>query len=230
MPSKNKHLRIAALLVGMLLAGALMLNARQAARNEKEPPVRASVTIVSQNYCLYPDEWKAGEKEPFGSLVFLLNFRIENTSDRAVILCKECIQLAGEPALLSVKSDGTAGGIRNGGMNWDRFGSDPPRHDPARPDQRYAILKPHETFNGNYKTAILVSYDSPATYRGNLSPGSYFLQLEFLTWWWEETDTSGALRAKWEAYGDLYSDPLRPALVSVRIEIPDTLSTCPVSK
>ena len=104
------------------------------------------------------------------------------------------------------------------------------RRDPARPDEHYVILKPREAFSGDYKTGILVSYDSPTTPRINLKPGRYFLRAEFRTWLPEARDTTAALRAKWKQYGDLYTDPLFPDPIPVQIEIPNRLPTCPLGK
>ena len=98
------------------------------------------------------------------------------------------------------------------------------------PTEHYVILKPHEAFSGDYKTGILVSYDSPTTPRINLKPGRYFLRAEFRTWLPEARDTTAALRAKWKQYGDLYTDPLFPDPIPVQIEIPNRLPTCPLGK
>lgn len=216
----------AALLVGAVLMGAALLEARQAANGHEQLPVRATIAIVSQGYCL--NSYQDRKDDRFGSLAFLLHLRIENTSDHALILCKECIHTDGEPTLSSINPDGTPGQMRNGGMTFDTFGFDPPRHDPEIPDRNYAILKPRERFNGDYRTGMIVSYDSPAKYR--LVSGNYVLHTEFTSWWMEEKDSSAILRAKWKPYGYLYSGLLVPDSLIVRIDVPEKMSFCPVNK
>ena len=228
MTLKRIHLRVAALLVATLVGGACVLNARQTTKSREESPVHATIDVISQGYCL--NSYQDRKDDRFGYVAFVLHLRIENASDRPVILCRECVHVAEEPTLLVMRTEGTPGQVRNGGMSMDNFGFESPRQDLKSPNQSYTILKPHETFDGNYKTGILVSYNSPTTPRYNLSSGSYLLRIEFSSWWVERADTSKSLREKWQAYGDLYSDPLRPSLVPVRIEVPERLSPCPVNK
>ncbi len=214
------------LAAGAILANALLLGAQQPAKTEEKPHLHATITVVSQGYCL--NSYQDRKDDHIGSLFFLLHLRVENTSDHPVILCKECIHTASEPTLSRINPDGTPGQIRNGGMTFDTFGFDPPRKRREIPDKSYAILKPGESFNGNYRTGMFVSYDSPAKYR--LVSGNYFLQTKFTSWWVEEKDSSEILRAKWKPYGYLYSGPLVPDSLAVRIDVPEKLSICPVNK
>lgn len=220
--------QIGALVLVSFLFGVFTPSARQVTRNQQEPILRAAISVASQGYCLNPEEIQ-GKNERVGSMDVLLHLRVENVSERTVILCSDCIEVGDEPALLSVLPDGRPGDLRYGGMMNDGVAPRDRRHDPKRPDRHYTILKPHQVFEGNYKTGILVSYDSPVTPRMNLRPGSYFLQADFGTWWPEATDTSKALRVKWKGYGDLYADPLFPDPVLVHVEIPATLLDCPLS-
>jgi hypothetical protein len=215
-------LRSAAVFVAAILMGAASLNARRAPQNSEKPPLRATITIVSQRYCL--NSYQDKKDDRFGSLSFLLHLRVENTSDHALILCKDCIYAASEPTLSSINPDGTPGQTRNGGMTFDTFGFDPPRQEPETPDKDYAILKHGESYNGDYKTGILVSYGSPARYR--LVSGNYILRTEFTSWRAEEKDSSATLRAKWKSYGYLYSGLLVPDPLTVRVDVPENLPLC----
>jgi hypothetical protein len=196
------RLRAGVLLLTAPLA-AYVLRAQEARNNQGQPSLRATVAVISQGYCINPEEMRTAKNDRVGSVVFLLYLRVENMSERSIILCRDCIQVDSEPALLSLSPDGLPGGVRNGDMIYDGVAPRKRRLDPASPDQHYAILKPHGTFSGNYKAGILVSYDSPLTPRMNLKSGSYFLRVEFGTWWPEATDTTGVLRVKWKRYGDL---------------------------
>jgi hypothetical protein len=224
--SCGRKLRVGALLLVVPLA-VLAVDARQVARNQWQPGLRATVTVVSQSYCVNPEEMQSGENDRFGSVGFLLNLRVENTKDHTVILCRDCIEVGSEPVLLSVSPDGSPGSGPYGGMMYDGVFPRKRRHDPASPDHHYVILKTRGTFDGSYKIGILVSYGSPATPRMILKSGRYSLRVEFRTWWPEAIDTTDLLRGRWKRYGDLYAKPLFPDPVPVQIEIPNPLPTCP---
>lgn len=224
--SAGRRLQVAALLLAAYLP-ASALGVRHTMGDQAPEGVRATVAVISQDYCINPKEMQAAMNDRFGSIGFLVDLRVENTSDRSVILCRDCIEVGSEPVLLSVSQDGLPGGGRYGGMMYDGVLPRKRRHDPTSPDRHYVILKPRGTFDRSYKTGILVSYNSPATPRMNLEPGRYFLRVEFRTWWPEATDTSSLLRGRWKRYGNLYADPLFPDPAPVQIEIPNSLATCP---
>jgi hypothetical protein len=226
MPLKTLRLGVVPLVVAASLVTAFVLNAQQPTKDQDQQPLRPTVTILSQGYCANAEDNHTEPGTRFGDIAFRLHLRVENTSKREVILCRKCIVINPEPSL-SPQSPGNFG---YGGMMWDSFPPVERRQDPARPDDNYVILKPHEAFDADYQAAIMVSYDSMATPQMNLHSGSYLLHVGFGTWWVESSDTSGELRVKWKDYGVLFSGGLSPAPVPLQIEIPKTLSTCPVNK
>jgi hypothetical protein len=193
-----------------------------------QPRVRSTIEVVSQDYCLSP--YQDSDNPRLGSLEMLLNLRVENVSDHAVILCEKCIETGEEPTLSSVNSDGTVGETRNGGMIFDTFGYDRPGKYPDRPAKDYAIIKPGENLGLQYRAAILVTYSPSTIPRMVLNSGSYLLATSFRTWWGEKRDHSKALARKWRAYGELYTGILTPEPVPIRIDVPEKPAVCPLER
>ena len=228
MAAPRMCLRTAALLGGTFFVGAIVPASGQATNKTLESPLHATITVISQGYCL--NSYQERSNDRFGSLSFVLHLQIENVSGHRVILCRKCIASAEEPTLWSTNPDGSPGQILNGGMQLDAFGIDPPRKDSASPDKNYVTLNPREHLDATYKTAILVSYDPPPGLRTTLRAGDDLLQVKFKSWWVEETDTSKVLRNRWKAYGDLYTGVLALAPLPIRVDVPAILSPCPLNK
>jgi hypothetical protein len=221
------RLPVVTLLVGTLLPISSLLK-RGRPPESAQPRVRSTIEIASQGYCLDPSQ--DSDNPRLGSLALLLNLRVENISDHPMILCKKCIQADQEPTLSLVNSDGTPGEARNGGMIFDTFGYDQPGKYPDRPEKEYAILKPGENLNLQYREGILVTYYPSTIPRMILNSGNYFLEMSLGTWWNEKKDTSKALARKWRAFGELYAGILTPEPLPIRIDVPEKLAVCPLNR
>jgi hypothetical protein len=222
------YLRTAALLGATFFVGAVVPASGQVGNSPPESPLRATIAVLSQGYCL--NSYQEHRSDRFGSLALLLDLQIKNASDHRAILCRKCIESVDEPALWLANPDGSPGRIRNGGMQFDTFGVDPPRKDSGSPDKNYVTLDPGEHLDARYQTGILVSYDPPPGLRTTLYAGDYLLLVKFQTWWVESRDTSKMLRNRWKAYGDLYTGILAPPPLPIRVEVPAELTPCPVNK
>jgi hypothetical protein len=228
MAARRLYLRTAVLLGGTFFVGAILPTSGQATNKPLASPLRATIALISEGYCL--NSYQERSNDRFGSLAFLVHLEIRNVSDHRVILCRKCIESADEPTLWLANPDGSPGQIRNGGMQFDAFGVDPPRKDPGSPDKNYVTLNPGEHLDADYRTGILVTYDPPPGLRTTLHSGDYRLQVKFQSWQVEKADTSKLLRDWWKAYGDLYTGILAPAPLPVRVDVPAVLSPCPVNK
>lgn len=137
-----------------------------------------------------------------------------------------CIGAAEEPELLSVSPNNTPGTFQYGGMLVDSVAPLHRRHDAAKPDNNYLILKPNEAFEVNEATGIVVQYGRALSHMKHLDSGEYFLQASFTTWRTERSDTVPSLELRWKKYGTLFSGILTPDPVKIDIAVPARPPDC----
>jgi len=220
---------VAALLI-VLLPLSCSLNVRvdgQEKQDGKGSPLRLSVTVLTQTYCLN----RAIVDTPVrgaivGSVSFGLHLRIQNVGDHAIILCRKCIECY-SPSLFDVRADGTRGGLIWGVIP-DTFGVTVRTRHPKHPDSNYPIIPQGGALEIDRSAALdLVVFSGDHTSsRGWVYPGRYFLQPRFFTW--DQADPEAEMVARrWKSYGELYDQEIVAEPIPIQIEIPQVAANCP---
>jgi hypothetical protein len=195
----------------------------------KNDTLKLTVTLLGQHYCANREMEDSPVREAVvGTVSFDFRLRIQNVSDHAIILCRECVG-ADWPNLFDVQADGTRGVLRSEHMIEDCCGLMAPAHHPKRPDSDYPIIPRGGELEMDRSAGLgfVVFSEDHASNGIWVYPGRYFLQPRFVTW--EQTDTGAKdLAGRWKSCGGLYRDePLaEPMPISIEIEIQRDMPDC----
>ena len=221
---------VASLLI-VLIIPLLSFNARvdgQEEQDGKRNPLRLTVTVLAQTYCVNRTIVDAPVRGAVvGEVSFDLHLRIQNVGGYAIILCKKCIE-SDPPNLFDVRPDGTKGSL-SWGVIPDTLGVIVHAHHPQRPDLNYPIVPPGGVLEvdraAGVSFVLFSGYLTPS--KGYwVNPGRYFLQARFVTW--PPADSEALVLARrWKSYGELYDQEIFAEPIPIQIEIPKAPPDCP---
>jgi hypothetical protein len=221
---------VASLLI-VLIIPLLSFNARvdgQEEQDGKRNPLRLTVTVLAQTYCVNRTIVDAPVRGAVvGEVSFDLHLRIQNVGGYAIILCKKCIE-SDPPNLFDVRPDGTKGSL-SWGVIPDTLGVIVHAHHPQRPDLNYPIVPPGGVLEvdraAGVSFVLFSGYLTPS--KGYwVNPGRYFLQARFVTW--PSADSEALVLARrWKSYGELYDQEIVAEPIPIQIEVPKAPPDCP---
>jgi hypothetical protein len=192
----------------------------------KGSPLKLTVTVLSQTYCVNRTIVDAPARGAVvGEVSFDLHLRIQNVGDHAIILCRKCIECYC-PDLFDIQADGTQGGL-GWGVIPGTFGVTVRAHHPKHPDSNDPII-PHEGALEMDRLAVVDFVDFSRAHtpsKGWVYPGRYFLQARFFTWDPADPDAE-ALARRWKSYGELYDQEIVAEPIAIQIEIPQAPVNC----
>ena len=189
-----------------------------------DSPLDVSASVVSQKECMSHSENSFGQKAEAAFITFVLRLRIHNVGGRSIILCRACIGDSG-PRLRATGADGNPGEMI-AEIIADRFGFEKPPHFSSHSNENYVIIKSGDVFEIDATASVFGTVESqypPQT--GRLAAGKYFLYGNFVAWW-QPSNVTIALKARWKKYGDLYGGDLETPAIPVTIDFPANMPAC----
>jgi hypothetical protein len=187
-----------------------------------------TATVVSQQYCAHrPSHETKYPRGLTGEVSFRIHLKIQNLSNHSVILCEACIYL-NSPDVFRVTAEGNLGTLRWSPDTDDRVEPTKAPRFPNRLDSRFRVIHPSDSFETDRATPLFLPVGrewSDGALRW-IAPGPYVLRVSFRPWD-QSSQLTDALRRRWKAYGELYSEELVSLPVAVRLEVPPDSPSCP---
>lgn len=212
-------------LMTLSLLGAAVAPTPQDTPPKTNTALAMTAAVKSQPYCLIDPDNPPHRGDHFGNVFLNLTIRIENVSNRNVILCKTGIEDDGAEFRKAGSNGGPGEFIPE--LIVDRYGYEKVSA-PNRPDNNYVILAPEQSYATEISTGRVVNLESENPYNANkgiLFNGKYFFQATVMTWWQPPTVTS-KLKLRWKRFGDLSDDVLTSQLIPIEINFPNGAPMC----
>jgi hypothetical protein len=193
----------------------------------KNNPLKLTVTLLAQHYCVNREIWGSPVREAIvGTVLFDLHLRIQNVSNHAVILCGKCVE-ADSPNLFDIQPDGTRGALRSERIVEDCCGLIESAPHPKRPDADYPIIPRGSELEMDRSAIVdfVVFSEHHASNGIWVYPGRYFLQPRFVTWKQADPDAKDLAR-RWKSYGEFYDKEIVAEPIPIQIEIQHAMPDC----
>jgi hypothetical protein len=181
----------------------------------EKKPIKVSANLEGQSYC-------PGDNETF-AVHLKLRLHFTNYSNERLIVFKKTgddwydIRVAKSPSDISDKR-------YEYNPNTDWFSD--VQHSPDDTDlkKKFVVLAPGESFENKTTISVVASFNPSHPVGGTVKPGQHVLELQLSTWTY--LDSPEATRARWERYGNLFSQSVTTEPVEFEFPSSRLLNNC----
>jgi hypothetical protein len=193
-----------------LLASSLCL-----AESPEKQPIEVAAKLEEQTYC-------PGDNETF-AVHLKLRLHFANRSNERLIVFKQTgddwydIRVAKNPSDISDKR-------YEYNPNTDWFSDVQHGSDDTDLKKKFVVLAPGESFENKTTVSVVASFNPSHPVSGTVKPGQHVLELQLSTWTY--LDSPEATRARWERYGNLFSQTVTTEPVEFEFPSTPSLNNC----